>query len=56
MEVSGHLHDPAALPLGINPGYTLVRGWVGRKVGLEAVTEKISSLSLSGIELRSFSP
>jgi hypothetical protein len=40
MEVSSQLHVPAALPLGKTLRDPLDRGWVGPRVGLDAVERK----------------
>jgi hypothetical protein len=41
MEVIGQLHDPDALPLGKEPRSThWIRGWVGPRVGLDAVEKR----------------
>jgi hypothetical protein len=42
MEVSGQLHAPAALPPGKEPPVPIEKGgWVGPRVGLDAVKRKI---------------
>jgi hypothetical protein len=40
MEVSGQLHSPAALPRGNICRHPFDRGWVGTRVGLDAVTKR----------------
>jgi hypothetical protein len=35
MRVGGHLHVPAALPLGKRPGAHCIEGWVGPRAGLD---------------------
>jgi hypothetical protein len=43
MEVSGQLHAPAALPLGeIAPGTHWIGGWVGPRIGQDAVEKRKS--------------
>jgi hypothetical protein len=51
--VSGQLHVPVALARwrGPPPGTHWVEGWVGLRVGLDAV-EKRQFLTLPGLELR----
>jgi hypothetical protein len=48
--VSGHLHDPEALPLGKGPRSHWIEGWVGPRAGLEDM-EKRKFLILLGLEL-----
>jgi len=55
VEVSGHLYAPAALPQGVSRN-RLIEGWVGPRVGLEAVARKKNSQPLSEIEPRLSSP
>jgi hypothetical protein len=53
MEVSGHLHAPAALPTGESaPGTHWMGDWVNSRVSLDNM-EKKKCLALPGHELRS---
>ena len=40
MTISSHLHAPASLPPGKNPGTHRVGGWVGPTAGLDVLEEK----------------
>jgi uncharacterized membrane protein YdcZ (DUF606 family) len=40
MDVSGQLHDPAALPPGKSPWYHWIGGWVGLRAVLDAVLKR----------------
>jgi hypothetical protein len=40
MEVSGQIHDPAALPQVKSLRYSLDRGWVGPRAGLDAIEKR----------------
>jgi hypothetical protein len=52
MEMSGHLHDPAALPPGKEHPWThSIEVWVGPRAGLDDV-EKKKFLNLPELELR----
>jgi hypothetical protein len=46
MEVSGHLHTPAALPPCKSPSTHWIEGWVGPRAGLGAI------LAISVIETK----
>jgi hypothetical protein len=41
MEVSGHLHVPAALPAEKDPSTHGIGGWMGPRASLDAVKRKI---------------
>jgi len=45
MEVSGEIHTPAALLPGKEPGTHWIGGWVGPRVGLDAVAKRRNPLS-----------
>jgi hypothetical protein len=40
MEVSGHLHAPAASPPGKEPLAHMLGGWVGSRAGLDVVVKR----------------
>jgi hypothetical protein len=40
MEVSGHPHDPAALPAGRVLGTHWIGGWVGLRAGLDKMVKR----------------
>jgi hypothetical protein len=40
MEVSSHLHAPAALPVGIGPGTHCIGGWVGPVARLDVIEKR----------------
>jgi hypothetical protein len=55
VEVSGHLHALAALPLGERaPGTHVIGGWMDPRAGID-YTEKLKFLTLPRLELRPFS-
>jgi hypothetical protein len=51
MEMSGHLHAPAALIPGNDPGTHWIEGWMGLRAGLDAVV-KTTFPSLPQLEMK----